>query len=161
MDWLKTGMSWFDFSEGAILQTGGSKTCIVTSTLKEVELYAGEGFDDILYAYPLCQHHVSRCYQFTKMLDKFHIMLDNWSSVEVLEKNPPPEGKKWSVFLKVNAGNNRGKLTDVTNLQRCWISSISYWITGPQWKCCKSILHQQEKSGPYSPKLMWKIIEVS
>lgn len=33
--------------------TGGSKRCIVVSTLAEASFYADNGFDDILYAYCL------------------------------------------------------------------------------------------------------------
>ena len=33
--------------------TGGSRRCIVVSTLAEACFYADHGYDDILYAYPL------------------------------------------------------------------------------------------------------------
>ena len=34
--------------------TGGTRRCITVSTLAEAEFYADNGFDDILYAYPIC-----------------------------------------------------------------------------------------------------------
>ena len=39
--------------EGALLQTGGRKSGIVVSTIKEAEFYADNGFTDILYAVPI------------------------------------------------------------------------------------------------------------
>jgi len=41
------------FSECADILTGGSRRCIVVSTLAEAGFYADHGFDDILYAYSL------------------------------------------------------------------------------------------------------------
>lgn len=40
-------------SECADIMTGGSRRCIVVSTLAEASFYADNGFDDILYAYCL------------------------------------------------------------------------------------------------------------
>lgn len=40
-------------SECADIMTGGSRRCIVVSTLAEATFYADNGFDDILYAYCL------------------------------------------------------------------------------------------------------------
>ena len=52
--------------EGGIIQTGGTKRCLVVSTLNEAELYANAGFDDILYGYPLLRTHMKRNYLLTK-----------------------------------------------------------------------------------------------
>lgn len=43
----------FMSSECADIMTGGSRRCIVVSTLAEACFYADYGFDDILYAYSL------------------------------------------------------------------------------------------------------------
>lgn len=43
----------FMCSECADILTGGSRRCIVVSTLAEACFYADHGFDDILYAYCL------------------------------------------------------------------------------------------------------------
>lgn len=43
----------FFFSECADIMTGGTRRCIVVSTLAEASFYADHGFDDILYAYTL------------------------------------------------------------------------------------------------------------
>lgn len=40
-------------SECADIMTGGTRRCIVVSTLAEASFYADHGFDDILYAYSL------------------------------------------------------------------------------------------------------------
>lgn len=46
-------VSMFLSRECADIMTGGSRRCIVVSTLAEASFYADHGFDDILYAYPL------------------------------------------------------------------------------------------------------------
>ena len=93
--------------EGAILQTGGTKRCVVTSTLNECEMYADAGFDDILYGYPLIQSHMKRNYALTEKLSQYHVMVVNDEGVEILTKINPPPNKKWSVFLKVDCGYSR------------------------------------------------------
>ncbi|KAK7083660.1 hypothetical protein SK128_013971 [Halocaridina rubra] len=93
--------------EGAVLQTGGSRKGIVTSTIDECEFYADHGFDDILYGYPLIAHHMPRISALTRRLEKFHVMVDSKLAVETLIASQPPTGKTWSVFLKVDCGNNR------------------------------------------------------
>lgn len=93
--------------EGAEHQTGGSKRGLVTSTLEESEFYADHGFDDILYGYPLIPHHVPRVRTLTERLEKFHVMVDSRLAVDLLLETPPPPSKTWSVFLKVDCGNNR------------------------------------------------------
>ena len=35
--------------QGGIIQTGGTKKCLVTSTFPESEMYADAGFDDIMF----------------------------------------------------------------------------------------------------------------
>ncbi|XP_045614282.2 D-serine dehydratase isoform X1 [Procambarus clarkii] len=92
--------------ECALLQTGGRKCGLVTSTLEEAEFFARHGFDDILYGYPLISHHMPRVTALTKQLEKFHVMVDSRLAVEILMNAPPP-GKPWSVFLKVDCGNKR------------------------------------------------------
>ena len=54
--------------------------------------------------------HISRLKKLMSRLEKFHIMLDNDVALDMLEANAPPDGKKWSVYLKVDAGGCRGKL---------------------------------------------------
>jgi D-serine deaminase-like pyridoxal phosphate-dependent protein len=93
--------------EGAIIQTGGTKKCLVTSTLNESEMYADAGFDDILYGYPLLQSHMRRNYALAERLDQYHVMVVNFEGVELLKNTPPPPNKKWSVFLKVDCGYPR------------------------------------------------------
>ncbi|KAG7163256.1 D-serine dehydratase-like [Homarus americanus] len=92
--------------ECAVLQTGESKSGLVTSTLEEAEFYARHGFDDILYGYPLIPHHMPRVIALTRQLKKFHVMVDSQLAVDTLKDTPTP-GKPWSVFLKVDCGNKR------------------------------------------------------
>lgn len=49
-------------SECADIMTGGSRRCIVVSTLAEASFYADNGFDDILYAYCLPFDKVHECH---------------------------------------------------------------------------------------------------
>ena len=112
--------------EGGILQTGGTKRKIVTSTLIEVvkggrggwgfvhlncsitiivlqcEMYADAGFDDILYGFPFIPSHLERVFRLTSRLEMFHMMVTSEEMCQYLASNEPPEGKSWSVFLKVN-----------------------------------------------------------
>ena len=41
----------------------------MTSTLVECEMYAGAGFDDILYGFPFIPGHLERVYRLTASLD--------------------------------------------------------------------------------------------
>ena len=89
--------------------TGGTKRCISVSTLAEAEFYASGGYDDITYAFPLSPDKVPQATQLLARLEKFHVLVDNNVILDALTASPPPGGKKWSVFLKVNCGYNRGK----------------------------------------------------
>ena len=93
--------------EGGILQTDGTKKCLVVSTLNEAEMYAEHGFDDILYGYPLIQQHMNRNYELCKKLDNYHVMVCGPQAVETLLTHPPPPNKKWSVFLNIDTGYGR------------------------------------------------------
>ena len=87
--------------EGGLLQTGGTRRKIVTSTLVECEMYADHGFDDILYGFPFIQAHLQRVFELTERLEEFHLMVANKEACQTLEQTTPPQGKLWSVFLKV------------------------------------------------------------
>ena len=87
--------------EGGVLQTGGTRRKIVTSTLVECEMYAEAGFDDILYGFPLLQCHMARVASLTSKLDLFHVMVDTMDMCHHLASVSPPQDKQWSVFLKV------------------------------------------------------------
>ncbi|TNN48205.1 D-threo-3-hydroxyaspartate dehydratase [Liparis tanakae] len=50
---LRPHMKTHKTLECADIMTGGSRRCIVVSTLAEADFYADHGFDDILYAYSL------------------------------------------------------------------------------------------------------------
>lgn len=88
--------------------TDGSKMCISVSTLSEAEFYAAAGYDDITYAYPLSPDKIPQAIQLLQRLEKFHVVIDNHVVLDALVSNRPTQGKKWSIFLKVNCGYNRG-----------------------------------------------------
>lgn len=93
--------------EGAVLQTGGTRRKVVTSTLTECEMYADAGFEDILYGFPHIPAHQERVWRLRERLEEFHLMVASLETAKLLASSPPPEGKTWSVFLKVDCGNGR------------------------------------------------------
>ena len=101
--------------EAGEIMTRGSKRCISVSTLAEAEFYASGGYDDITYAYPLSPDKVAQAADLSSRLQEFHVLIDNQVILEALLSHPLPEGKKWSVLLKVNCGYNRGMSDNTDN----------------------------------------------
>jgi len=93
--------------------TNGTKRCIVVSTLAEAEFFADGGFDDITYGYPITPDKLPQASKLLERLQKFHIFVDNDFTLKALISYPPPQGKKWSVFMKVDCGNDRGNYSSV------------------------------------------------
>uniref|UniRef100_A0A672MGX4 D-threo-3-hydroxyaspartate dehydratase-like n=1 Tax=Sinocyclocheilus grahami TaxID=75366 RepID=A0A672MGX4_SINGR len=76
---LRPHMKTHKTLECADIMTGGSRRCIVVSTLAEASFDADNGYDDILYAYPL--------------LSLFHAVVDNRLALQELKKRPLKQGK--------------------------------------------------------------------
>ena len=53
-------------------------------TLNEAEMYANNGFDDILYGYPLFKQHMSRNFELTLNLEQYNVMINSLKSLETL-----------------------------------------------------------------------------
>ncbi|NWH79955.1 DSD1 dehydratase, partial [Piaya cayana] len=108
--------------EGAELATGGTRRGIVVSTLAEARFFAAGGFDDILYAYPLPASRLEECAALAQRLQAFQVLLDNPQTLELLQKHPLPDGKRWLVWLKLDCGNGRAGLppTDPSSLALAW-----------------------------------------
>ncbi|KAL3854651.1 hypothetical protein ACJMK2_013911 [Sinanodonta woodiana] len=104
---LRPHMKTHKTIEGGILMTGGTKKKIVVSTLAEAEFYADNGFDDILYGFPIIKEKLDRCAKLVNRLDMFHLMFDNLTSLEAIKSSTLDLGKKWSVFLELDCGNGR------------------------------------------------------
>lgn len=104
---LRTNMKTHRTREAGHYMTDGSKMCISVSTLSEAEFYAAAGYDDITYAYPLSPDKIPQATQLLQRLEKFHVVIDNHVVLDALVSNRPTQGKKWSIFLKVNCGYNR------------------------------------------------------
>ena len=66
-------------------------------------MYADAGFDDILYGFPFIPSHLERVKRLTRRLEMFHVMVTSEEMCQYLASNEPPEGKSWSVFLKVDS----------------------------------------------------------
>ena len=65
-------------------------------------MYADAGFDDILYGFPFIPPHLERVTKLTSRLEMFHVMVTSEDMCQYLAIHQPPEGKSWSVFLKVD-----------------------------------------------------------
>mmetsp|Transcript_58405 Transcript_58405/g.156124 ORF Transcript_58405/g.156124 Transcript_58405/m.156124 type:complete len:369 (+) Transcript_58405:29-1135(+) len=93
--------------EGALLQTGGKKSCITVSTLREAEFFASHGFSDILYAVPITRDKLARAAELTRTAE-LAVMVDNAAHVRDLVKfGPPGEGRVWKVWVMVDCGYHR------------------------------------------------------
>ncbi|KAA8587448.1 hypothetical protein FQN60_016310 [Etheostoma spectabile] len=104
---LRPHMKTHKTLECADIMTGGSRRCIVVSTLAEACFYADHGFDDILYAYSLPFDKVERCAALSERLDLFQVLLDHPHALEQLKKRPLRDGRLWHVWLKLDCGNGR------------------------------------------------------
>ncbi|XP_031711198.1 uncharacterized protein LOC116387887 [Anarrhichthys ocellatus] len=104
---LRPHMKTHKTLECADILTGGSRRCIVVSTLAEACLYADHGFDDILYAYSLPFDKVERCAALSERLDLFQVLLDHPHALDQLKKRPLKDGRLWHVWLKLDCGNGR------------------------------------------------------
>ena len=94
--------------QAAILQTAGTKQCMVVSTIIEAKVLLEDGFDDILLGVPLSYSKIQRCIQLTENMEKFCVMIDSHEIAEHLtSKQHLKNSKVWNVFLKVNCGYGR------------------------------------------------------
>ncbi|XP_046573479.1 D-threo-3-hydroxyaspartate dehydratase-like isoform X2 [Haliotis rubra] len=93
--------------EGADIATAGTRRKIVVSTLNEAEFFAANGYDDILYGFPISKENVPRCQKLTNQLSEFHIMYDSVEALQWVKDAPLNTDKKWSVILKIDTGYGR------------------------------------------------------
>uniref|UniRef100_A0A3Q0RS19 Zgc:162816 n=1 Tax=Amphilophus citrinellus TaxID=61819 RepID=A0A3Q0RS19_AMPCI len=92
---LRPHMKTHKTLECADIMTGGSRRCIVVSTLAEACFYADRGYDDILYAYSLPFDKVEQCAALSEKLELFQILLDHPDALEQLRKRPLRDGRQW------------------------------------------------------------------
>ncbi|XP_075876781.1 D-serine dehydratase isoform X2 [Nelusetta ayraudi] len=104
---LRPHMKTHKTLECADIMTGGSRRCIVVSTLAEASFYADNGFDDILYAYCLPFDKVERCAALSERLELFQVLLDHPQALEQLRKRPLSDGRQWHVWMKLDCSNGR------------------------------------------------------
>ncbi|XP_051879474.1 D-threo-3-hydroxyaspartate dehydratase isoform X1 [Pristis pectinata] len=104
---LRPHMKTHKTLECADIMTGGSRRCIAVSTLAEAHFYADNGFDDILYAYPLPVDKVGACAELAEGLEMFHVLVDNEVAVMELKKRRLRDEKSWLVWLKLDCNNGR------------------------------------------------------
>ncbi|TRY85993.1 hypothetical protein DNTS_032779, partial [Danionella cerebrum] len=97
----------------ADIMTAGSRCCIVVSTLAEASFYADNGYDDILYAYPLGFDKMERCAELSERLDQFHVLLDNRVTLGELKSRPLKNNKSWSIWIKLDCNNGRAGVSHI------------------------------------------------
>ncbi|XP_076458154.1 D-serine dehydratase-like [Babylonia areolata] len=95
--------------EAADIMTDGSRRKIACSTLPECEMYADNGYEDILLAYSITADKIPRCSQLTNRLSEFHVMLSGAEGVTCLREGASrlADGKHWSVFVEIDTGLGR------------------------------------------------------
>lgn len=95
--------------EGCDILTGGKRQKIATSTLAESEFYADNGYDDILFAYPITSDKADRCVKLTNRLKEFHVLLSSLDGLQCLRDaaSSLTVGKVWSVFIELDLGYGR------------------------------------------------------
>ena len=93
--------------EAAIIQTNGSKRCMVVSTIPEAELLCRNGFEDILFGIPLTKNKIKKCVRLSEMMLDFSVLVEREDSIELLNQHQLSGEKKWSVFVMVDCDNKR------------------------------------------------------
>ncbi|CAL4058736.1 unnamed protein product [Meganyctiphanes norvegica] len=92
--------------EGSKLQTTDQKT-VMCRSLHEMDHLASNGFDDILYGFPLAKANIPRISKLAEKLTSLHLAVDNCETVCALKETAPPAEKTWSVLLMVDCGAKR------------------------------------------------------
>ena len=59
--------------------------------------------------------HMNRNFALRRRLDSYHVMVDKEEAADILLRTAPPQGKKWSAFLKIDCGNKGPYTNDVRN----------------------------------------------
>jgi len=93
--------------EGAKLQAIQPQKGVMCRSLYEVEYLAKNGFDDILYGFPMMRQNIPKLYKLAERLSKFYLLVDSFDAVLALNETAPPSGKTWSVLLMVDCGSKR------------------------------------------------------
>ncbi|MEX2641402.1 MAG: alanine racemase [Balneolales bacterium] len=93
--------------EGARLQVEDNFGGITVSTLAEAFFFAGAGFRDMTYAFPVTPDKFPDVVKLAHQTDHFHILLDHPQVLSALEDYGRENSHIFSVFLKVDSGSSR------------------------------------------------------
>ncbi|HLJ75457.1 MAG TPA: alanine racemase [Thermoanaerobaculia bacterium] len=85
------------------MQHGDAIGPITVSTLAEAEFFAGAGFKDITYAFPIAPEKLDRAHAIAKRIDALNLLIDSEVALQAIEKS----GVRTPVFLKVDCGYHR------------------------------------------------------
>eukprot|EP01113_Clastostelium_recurvatum_P017893 TRINITY_DN21114_c0_g1_i1.p1 TRINITY_DN21114_c0_g1~~TRINITY_DN21114_c0_g1_i1.p1 ORF type:complete len:429 (+),score=65.80 TRINITY_DN21114_c0_g1_i1:44-1288(+) len=84
---------------------------ITVSTLEEARYFSSAGYNDILYGIPIVTSKLDEVCRISKTITRLALFVDNIDHITLLlnyKKNYPEKApSKWSVYLKVDCGNNR------------------------------------------------------
>eukprot|EP01112_Ceratiomyxa_fruticulosa_P015291 TRINITY_DN4472_c0_g1_i2.p1 TRINITY_DN4472_c0_g1~~TRINITY_DN4472_c0_g1_i2.p1 ORF type:complete len:433 (+),score=88.42 TRINITY_DN4472_c0_g1_i2:64-1299(+) len=91
--------------------TPKEKAAITVSTIAEAKYYANAGFQDILYAIPIVTSKIPEVALLSSKIKRLSLFVDNEvhikSLIQYKLENPSTSPARWSVYVKINAGNNR------------------------------------------------------
>uniref|UniRef100_F6PLX2 D-serine dehydratase n=2 Tax=Ciona intestinalis TaxID=7719 RepID=F6PLX2_CIOIN len=93
--------------EVAIMQTGGTKCGMEVSTLVEADLLAENGFENVIYAYPISPHKTPKCAELSEKMKSFVVFVDNVAALKALEQWKLKDNKNWQVLVEVDTGAGR------------------------------------------------------
>ncbi|KAK6182110.1 hypothetical protein SNE40_009868 [Patella caerulea] len=89
------------------ISTGGSKSKISVSTIKEALFFSDGGFTDILYAVPITDHKIKRCQDIIKEVPSLKLMFDSMYGLKCMINNPRNDGQPWAAILDIDCGYGR------------------------------------------------------
>lgn len=92
--------------EIGLLQFGGRPGPITVSTLAEAEMFAGNGFDDITYAFPIAIDKLERAAALAKKI-RLHLLFDHRDALVAAIAYARSNGVRFSLWLKVDCGYHR------------------------------------------------------
>lgn len=93
-------------AEVSLIATGGRRSGLTVSTLREAAFFAGEGFDDLLYAVGITPNKFDRVAQINEMGKMLTLIVDSVPMARALADSTLPN----PVMIEIDCGEHRGGL---------------------------------------------------
>lgn len=93
--------------EIALMQTGGRPGPITVSTMAEARFFAGKGFGDITYAFPITPDKLPEAASLSTTIDTFQILVDHPRTIDAVETEGRVKKVRFRTLLKVDSGLGR------------------------------------------------------